>query len=388
MKLFENMLREAGVPVSEDEMQARWKQLNEQAGSLITNDSKWSPFWRLISAIVTEPCKQLVSLLVNKALPNTFLQYAAGAWLDVFAWGVDLERKVEVAAQGLVTFTRSAAAGELTIQQGTIIESPHLSGAVYRLQVTNDTTIPDGQLAADVPVQAEQAGSAYNLGPGYYSILPAPIPGITSVNNGAEWLTTPGADGESDEELRLRCRNQFSAVGQYHHDAAYRASIATFAGIRTDYIFFEHGAPRGPGSANCYIMLENGAPPQDFIDAVNIHVRDEGNHGHGDDLICYPMPETLHALTATVYPVANLPADRRATLLTEVENIIRCAFRENSDYDVTKTWPFDRFSLSLLDKELHARLDDLKSVEFDRQADIVSEMDLPRLSTLTVVEGA
>jgi uncharacterized phage protein gp47/JayE len=388
VKLFEDMLREAGVPVSEDEMQARWKQLNEQEGSRITNDSKWSPFWRLIAAIVTEPCRQLVNLLATKALPNTFLQYAAGAWLDVFAWGVDLERKLAVPAEGTVTFTRDGAAGELTIAAGTVVESPTLDGRVYRLTVTADTTIPDGTVSAAVPVRAEQAGAAYNLGPGYYSILPGPVPGIASAANEADWLSTPGADGETDEELRLRCRNQFSAVGQYHHDAAYRASIATFAGIRTDYIFFEHGAPRGPGSANCYIMLENGAPPQDFIDAVNIHVRDEGNHGHGDDLVCYPMPETLHALTATVYPVANLPADRRTALLTEVENMIRCAFRENSDYDVTKTWPFDRFSLSRLDKELHARLDDLKSVEFDRQADIVSGMELPRLSTLTVAEGA
>ena len=73
-ELFEEMLVEAGVPITETEMAARWKQINEDEGSLITNDSAWSPFWKLITAIVTKPCKQLVSLLVNKALPNICLK--------------------------------------------------------------------------------------------------------------------------------------------------------------------------------------------------------------------------------------------------------------------------------------------------------------------------
>ena len=62
--LFENMLKEAGVPTTEEEMEARWKAINEGQGSLITNDSAWSPFWKLITAIVTTPLKLLVSLLV------------------------------------------------------------------------------------------------------------------------------------------------------------------------------------------------------------------------------------------------------------------------------------------------------------------------------------
>jgi uncharacterized phage protein gp47/JayE len=386
-KLFEGMLKDAGVPVTEAEMEARWKAINEDEGSLITNDSAWSPFWRLITAIVTTPCKSLVSLLVQKALPNLFLQYASGTWLDVYAWGVDLTRKASAKAQGVATFTRSASAGVLTIPAGTLIESPTLDGYIYRLVVTQDTVCPDGVLTFTVPVTAQQAGSAYNLGPGYYSILPSPIPGIASVTNGADWLTTPGADQETDEELRLRSRNQFSAVGQYHHDAAYKAVIAGYAGIRTDYLYFEHDGPRGPGTANCFIILDTGAPPQEFVDNINAYVRDSGNHGHGDDMICYPMPETPYNLAVTVHPVANLSEERRAALVPDVEDMVRCAFRQNSDFNVSKTWPHSRFSFSRLDQDLHAALPDLLSVEFDRTEDIVSAMDLPVLDTLNVTLG-
>lgn len=389
-KLFEAMLREAGVPVTEEEMQARWKAINEEQDSLITNDSKWSPFWRLISAIVTAPCKQLVKLLITTALPNLFLKYATGQWLDVYAWGVDLERKKAAPAQGVVSFTRESSAGQFIVPAGTVIETAKINGYVYRVEVTAETIIPDGTLVMDVPVKAEADGAAYDLGPGYYSILALPLPGIASVVNSADWLTLPGADVEGDEELRLRCRNQFSAVGQFHHDAAYKAIISRFAAIRTDYIWFEKGtAPRGPGSTNGYIMIEGGAPPQEFVDAINFYVRDQGEHGHGDDLLMFPMPTIALDLAATVYPHANLSEERVATLLQEAENRIRYAFRENSDYDeMTRTWPFSRFSFSQLDRELHEALPDLLSVEFNRQEDAVSEMNLPALGELTVGEAA
>ncbi|WP_416951711.1 baseplate J/gp47 family protein, partial [Oleidesulfovibrio sp.] len=166
--------------------------------------------------------------------------------------------------------------------------------------------------------------------------------------NGPDWLHVPGADEETDEELRLRCRNQFSAVGQYHHDAAYTADIASFAGIRTDYIVFQHEAPRGPGSANAFIMIDSGPAPQEFVDTINAHVRDAGNHGHGDDMLCFPMPALPVHLTATVHPVPNLQDDKKTALLQAVDGRIRAAFRENSDYSMTRTWPHSRFSLSVL----------------------------------------
>lgn len=49
-QLFETMLKEAGVPTTEAAMKAEWDAINAAEGSQITNNSAWSPFWRLISA--------------------------------------------------------------------------------------------------------------------------------------------------------------------------------------------------------------------------------------------------------------------------------------------------------------------------------------------------
>lgn len=85
-QLFETMLKEAGVPTTEAAMKAEWDAINAAEGSQITNNSAWSPFWRLISAIVTAPALWLVRLLIRDALPNVFLKFASGSYLDVYAW--------------------------------------------------------------------------------------------------------------------------------------------------------------------------------------------------------------------------------------------------------------------------------------------------------------
>jgi len=384
------MLQESGMPVTEEAMQAEWKRINEEQGNNIANDSAYSPFWRLIESIITKPCIWLRDLLIETALPNLFLKYASGVWLDMYAWGVNLKRKLEAYAIGELTVTRNNSAGELFIPKGFIVTSPKLRGYVYRVITTEDITIPDGKLTARIPVQAERPGTAYNLGAGYYSTMPKPVSGIASIKNDTDWLTVIGADKEQDEPLRLRCRNQFSAVGKYHHDAAYTSDITDFSGLRTDYLFFEHGAPRGPGSANCYIMIESGVPTQAFVDKINSYIRDAGHHGHGDDMLCLPIPVMHVALEVTVFPIANLSKERCERLKQDVENMVRCAFRENTDFTVSKVSPFSRFSFSMLSNELHAALLDLESVQFSHSGsseDIISTMSLPLLNSLNVVEG-
>lgn len=384
-ELFTGMVKASGMPVTAAAMRAEWERLNADENTLIRNDSSFSPFWRLITAIVTKPAQWLVTLLVKKVLPNSFLRFASGVYLDVYAWGVDLTRKGSCAARGRVRFTRASAAGETAIPAGIWIESPPINGTVYRVRTLTAAVIPAGQTSLEVAVEAEEAGEAWNLGPGYYSILPKSITGVVDVRNPEAWLDIPGADVESDESLRLRCRNQFAAVGQLHHDAAYKALIAAFAGIRIDYLFFEaRQAIRGPGTANCYVMVESGVPPLTLCESINDFIMTSGNHGHGDDLLCMPITPVPVDLTVSVYPVVEAGSERRAALLKAVEDRIRCAFRQNAEFAMTKTLPLARFSFSRLADELHDALPDLKSVEFHRGEDLVATLNLPVLENLDI----
>lgn len=110
-----------------------------------------------------------------------------------------------------------------------------------------------------------------------------------------------------------------------------------------------------------------------------------GHHGHGDDMQCYPMPETLHDLAVTVYVknLNNFSDEEVKTLKGGIENMIRCAFRENADYDVRKTWPYSRFSFSQLGREIHKTFAQTESLTFSL-GDITSELSVPRLKSLTV----
>jgi hypothetical protein len=130
-------------------------------------------------------------------------------------------------------------------------------------------------------------------------------------------------------------------------------------------------------------MLETGNPGPEFIANIQSEITDNGNHGHGDDLQVFAMPETTHNPTATVWPADNLTAAQITQLLTDVENFTRAAFRENADYTATKTRPWSTFSFSKLGQELHAEFSQLKNVAFDL-THIDSAMDIPRLGTLTV----
>lgn len=381
---FKQMLAETGLPVEETQIRQKFEELTAQE-NIITNTSKMSPFWRLITAIAIKPVKWLTDHLIAEILPNLFVKTAKEKWLQIHAWAIGLDFKQATKAEGVIHFTKESDITELTIKAGTVVQTERINDVIFRLIVTQDTAIPKGMLSAPVPVIAENAGADYNLSAGYYRILPESMAGIKTVENKDDWLTTPGSDRETNEELRERYRTQFSSVGQHHIDSVYRGMISKVAGLSVDRIYFKHDAPRGSGTANAYLLLDTGVTSKPFIDKVNHYVQTEGNHGHGDDLICFAMPETQHVITCGVYfrPSQAIGEIRKAEIIAEVENMIRCAFRENNNYTVTKTYPFSRFSWSKLGEEIHDRFNEIDSIIWG-QTDIQSDLSIPRVSRLTV----
>ncbi|MDA3979046.1 baseplate J/gp47 family protein [Gallibacterium sp. AGMB14963] len=386
MNNFEQILRESGLPTQETEIRQQFERITAEE-NLITNTSRMSPFWRLVTAIAVQPVKWLTDELINNILPNLFLRTAQGAWLQMMAWSVGLDFKQATKAEGVITFTKQSDLTPITIKAGTVVQTERINDTIFKLIVTADTVIEKGKLSAKVPVIAEQAGTSYNLAAGYYRVLAEQINGIVSVENEENWLITPGADKETDEELRMRCRNQFAASGKHHIDSVYKAMASEIAGISVDRIYFKHDAPRGPGTANMYLLLDTGVASQPFIDKVNQHVREDGWHGHGDDLICYAMPETQYDLICKVYFYTdiNLTTTRKAEILQQVENIIRCAFRENNNFNVTRVYPYKRFSWSLLGEEIHQLYPEIGSLIWGQQ-DIESDLSVPRIRSLTISE--
>lgn len=381
---FEEVVKSSGMPVTEEAVRTRFNAIAAEEG-LITNTSRMSPFWRLITAIVTAPVMWLKDALVSVVMANMFVATAGGQMLRLLAWAVNVTAKPASAAEGVIRFYKEDSKQAVTVAAGTVVQTERINGKVYAMATVADVVIPSGTASALLAVKATGTGGAYNLAPGYYRILPVAVDGISHVASEEDWLTVPGADEESDDELRERCRNQFNLVGNYHTDAVYRSMIASVAGLSIERIFFLHDAPRGPGTANAYLLLDSGVTSEPFIEAVNDYINTQGHHGHGDDMQCFAMLETRHDLSVTVYVrnLSNLEAEQQDTLRKGIENLIRCAFRENTDYDVKKTWPYSRFSFSQLGREVHKTFPDSDSIEFSLK-DITSELSVPRLNSLTV----
>ena len=383
---FKKVIADAGIPTTEAGLKAAWEKEVEAQGAKVANTSSYSPFWRVMTTLVTKPVLWLLDFLCLTVLPNFFVKTAVDAWLDMLAWAVNVERKGATKAKGKLMFTRAIPDGVLELEKGIVVQSAAINGNVYKLVTTAPATFQPGQLQRDVPVEAIEAGSGFNLAPGYYAILPVPIPGIVQVVNKDGWLESPGADPEPNEQLRLRVRNQFSAVNQWHTDAVYRAMISAFPGVRPDGVYFEHGAPRGPGSANAYVLFDAGVPAATYLEQINAHIRDQGNHGHGDDLLAMVMPEVAVTVTLWLWPKPNLSAERISALVKEVELFVRAAFRESTatDYQPTLTYPQSRFSYSRLSEELHQQFEDIASLRFLPGQDIISGLNIPRLGQLQV----
>ena len=383
---FKQALADAGIPTTEAALKAAWEAEVVAQGSKLANTSAYSPFWRVITALVTKPVLWILTFVTGTVLPNFFLKTATSTWLDMLAWAVNVERKAPTKAIGSLLFSRATTVGSFEIPIGTRVQSASINGNVYELVTTAVGSFIEGASQVSIPVIAIDAGSGFNLAPGYYAVLPVPVPGVVQVVNLDGWLATPGSDAELDDDLRLRARNQFSAVNQWHTDAVYRALIAAFPGVSANGVYFEHGAPRGPGSANAYVLFEADAPADTYLQQINARIMDEGNHGHGDSMLVLVMPETQHDVSLQVWPVANLTEAQRAMLKADIALFIRAAFREStgSDYAPTLTWPQSRFSFSRLVEELHEQFPRIESMRFGND-DIISQLAIPRLQTLEVV---
>lgn len=382
---FEQLLKQDGIPTTEAEFNSAWLSEVEAQGSVFTNNSEYSPFWRIVNALITKPAFWLVQFVIGQVLPQSFVKTATGVYLEILGWGYGIDRKQATKAKGEILFTRLDTVGQLTIPEGVEIQTPPINNVIYSVKTTAPATFENGQATITAIAEATKAGTDHNFSGGYYSVMVEPVPGVSTVSNPDDWLTVVGSDKESDDELRARIRNQFSAVNQWHTDAVYRSIITTFEGLSNDNVYFQHEAPRGPGTADAYILLDTGNPDPAFIAAIQSEITDNENHGHGDDLMILAMPETQHDIVLHYWTLETLTTEEKAELNNAMDLFIRAAFRENTYYSPTKTAPFSRFSFSRLTQELHREFPGILSLEF-QHSDIVSAMQIPRLNSLTLTE--
>ncbi|MGO3406747.1 baseplate J/gp47 family protein [Marinomonas sp.] len=380
---FEQVLIDNDVPTTEAGIADKFRTVLADSGSTIVNNSDYSPFWRLISAIATKPVLWLVQLLIKSVMPQFFLKTVGESFIELWGDSYNCPRKQSQFLKGRVVFTREDTAGDFTVPAGTVVYTDLINNIVYRVITDIDAIFQDGEAGLIVSVTSEKAETAYNLESGYFSNCDL---GGVAVTNPDNWIDQVGADIEEIEAYRTRIRNAFNTLSHYHTDGVYKYLISSWVGVSESNIWFQHDAPRGPGTANAYILFDLNAPAESYLETINRQISEEGYHGHGDDVIAYKMPETEHDLIATLYFSDTLLDEEKDAKKTQVYNAIYAAFRGNAAYEVTLTEPFSRFSFTNLAGELFDLFDGIEDIEFNLSS-IVSALTIPRLSSLTVVEG-
>jgi uncharacterized phage protein gp47/JayE len=257
---------------------------------------------RTLTEVLAEVVAELYAYAAEM-LKQGFLDTAMGFWLDRKAKEYGLTRKAAVKAEGVVVYSRKLPKNtNIPIPQDSIVTTPKdQAGREYRYFTTQAAVLQAGQTSVEVPVIAEAAGSAYNVGPGSITKMKTFINGIDAVTNPSDWLTTVGVDEESDAALRQRCFLAWEELSQGGTSAAYVSWAVSVPGVKSAFV--DDTLPRGEGTVDVYIMGEAGLPDPALVQAVQ-EVVDQNRPITADALVLAPEPVVID-LAASVTPRAG-----------------------------------------------------------------------------------
>ena len=103
-------------------------------------------------------------------------------------------------------------------------------------------------------------------------------------------------------------------------------------------------------------------------------------------MLAMSLPEKEINITIEIMPIPNLAKSVRDQLLFDVEQYIRCVFRENQAYENTiKTWPQSLFSFSTLNQALRNNFTQIETLYFSNR-DFRSSFEIARINTLSIID--
>ena len=187
----------------------------------------------VIAGLFSAVAQELQSLYANleSVIDRAFVDTASGEDLDRIGALVGCRRKQGSRAVGTLRFYRSTPADrDYLIPKGTRARTPLLADKTYlSFETTQDAVLQAGQTYVDVPAQAVDVGSAYNVASEKILIIETPVQGASKVTNPAAF--TGGTDPESDEEYRNRIPMYLDALKRATADAL-KSAVLSVEGVQ------------------------------------------------------------------------------------------------------------------------------------------------------------
>jgi uncharacterized phage protein gp47/JayE len=281
---------------------------------------------------LTEGIAEVVGELyafASDMLKQGFLDTATGVWLDRKAAEYGVTRNPAIETEGLVVFSRDVArATNIPIPAGSVVATPKdQAGREYRYLTTEDAVLLADETSVAVPVRADGAGSAWNVGSGAITRMKTYLTGVDAVTNEADWIAVVGADVEDDEALRRRCYLAWEELAQGGIAAAYVSWALSVAGVASAFV--DDDLPRGEGTVDIYIMGEAGPPDAALLEAVQAVV--DGNRPIKADALARAPEAVAVPVHLTVTPRAGYDA---SALDTEIRRRLSVLFGDIDDASV------------------------------------------------------
>lgn len=196
------------------------------------------------------------------------IDYASGTALDLLTALIGVPRRDAQKATGTVAFSRaSAAAQDYTIPAGTRVQTESTDPVAFETDA--EATLTTGSTSVDVDVTAVTAGQQGNVAAGTVTVLLSSVPGVESVENGADM--TGGADGESDDALRARAKDSV-AQGKSATAKALIEAVEELAGVTKVDIFINNTGQDNTGIGglpdHSFELIVDGGADADIGQAI------------------------------------------------------------------------------------------------------------------------
>lgn len=119
---------------------------------------------------------------------------------------------------------------------------------------------------AKVPVEAEVAGSKYNLPAGQINRCMIHLEGIKTITNQADWIKEVGADTEEEESLRERTLNAWAELSSRPIAMKYKNVCEAVEGVL--YVRVDDLHPRGQGTIDIIVTSTAGEATESLLEKV------------------------------------------------------------------------------------------------------------------------
>lgn len=252
------------IPDEDEEMENVQGELEDE-GFPITNFKKGGIFYHLCRMLVTIyiELKELARTIVN----SCFIKHAEGDWLKIKAADYSKQQKEAKKAKGYVSIYRSEYNNALQVTKGHCFKTePDAGGKELKFYCCENTVIDAGEPLGMVLVEAEEAGTYYNIAPGRITISMIHLDGVDYVTNEEDWLFEEGAEEEDLEDLRDRCMSSWAELATRTIEEKLRNAAKSVPGVLDARIDAQH--PRGQGTVDVIVTGAAGEASPKLIRKV------------------------------------------------------------------------------------------------------------------------